>query len=55
MIVDAELLCTVMATMGTKSFSVLIFIFVFLFSKKFVTATDSAMRILLIDIFLCFR
>ena len=45
MIVDAELLCTVIATMGTKSFNVLIFIFVLLFSKKFVSAIDWAMKI----------
>jgi len=55
MIVDAELLCTVIATMGTKSFKVLIFIFALLFSKNFVTATDSATKIANVDIFLCFR
>jgi hypothetical protein len=55
MIVVAELLCTVIATMGTKSLSVLIFIFVLLFSKNFMSATDAAAKIAMIDIFLCFR
>ena len=44
MIVDAELLCTVIATMGTKSLSVLIFIFVLLFSKKLASAIESAIN-----------
>jgi hypothetical protein len=55
MIVDAELLCTVIATMGTKSLTVLIFIFVLLFSKKLVSAIDSAMKISRMDISLSFR
>jgi hypothetical protein len=45
----------VIATMGIKSLSVLIFIFVLLFSKKFVSAIDSAMNIQMIDISFCFR
>jgi hypothetical protein len=55
MIVVAELLSTLIATIGTKSFNVLIFTFALLFSKNFVTATDSATKIANVDIFLCFR
>ena len=41
--------------MGTKGFKVLIFTFVLLFSKNFLTATGSATEVGNIDIFLCFR
>jgi hypothetical protein len=55
MIVDAELLCTVIATMGTKSFSVLIFILVLLFFKTFSTATAAARKMTIVDISSRFR
>jgi hypothetical protein len=54
MIVDAELLWTVMATMGTSSFNVLIFIAVQLFAKNSASAIDAVMAVG-VDIWTSFR
>jgi hypothetical protein len=53
--IQRELACTVIATVGAKSFSILIFIFVLLFSKKFADATEPVMKVALIDISSRFR